>query len=109
MSEVAALGWVYVACALWLGSDHPRGVARWRRLQPIARARAARALAAALVLGAAVLWNANEPGPAAFLAVPVAIMACGTTITLLAAVFPRAIVVSALAALPLSAIGVTLG
>jgi len=109
MSELAALGWVYVACALWLGSDHPRGVARWGLLQPIARARGAKALAAALVLAAAVLWNASEPGPAALLAVPVAVMACGTSITLLAALFPRALVASAATVLPLSLLLVAIG
>jgi hypothetical protein len=102
VNEIVALGWVYVACALWRGSDRPRGVARWTLLQPLGRARAAQAAAAALIIAAAARWNASEPGPAAFIAVPMALLACGTAVALLGAVFPRGLWASALVALPAS-------
>ena len=102
MNDVVAVAWVYVACALWLGGDRPRGAARWPLFQPLVRTRVARVVAAGLVVGASLLWNASEPGPAAFLAVPMSVMACGTAVTLLGAVSPRALIASAAVLLPLS-------
>jgi len=109
MIELAALGWVYVACALWLGADRPRGLARWPLLQPVLRARAAQAAATALVIAATLQWNAHEPGPAAFIAVPMASMACGTVVTVLGGSFPRGVAASAVAVLPLSVVLAAIG
>jgi hypothetical protein len=109
MNEMGALGWVCVACALWLGSDRPRGRARWPPLQPIGRARAAQAAAAVLVIVATLQWNAHEPGPAAFIAIPMAIMAFGTALALLGAVFPRGVAAAAIAVLPLSMVLAAIG
>jgi hypothetical protein len=89
MREALALGLVQLAIALLYGADRWRGSSRWAFLHSHVRARAAQALAAVLVAVATLLWNGAEPGPAAFLAVPVALMASGTIATLLAAFWPR--------------------
>jgi hypothetical protein len=89
MHEALALALVQVAIALSYGADTRRGASRWPFLQSRARARTARAMAAALVAAATLLWNGAEPGPAAFLAIPVALMASGTIATVLAAFWPR--------------------
>lgn len=89
MREALALGLAQLAIALLYGADRPRGSSRWPFLHSQARARGARALAAVLVALATLLWNGVEPGPAAFLAIPVALMASGTVATLLGAFWPR--------------------
>jgi hypothetical protein len=63
----------------------------------------------ALVLAAAALWNHVEPGPAAFLAIPVALMASCTVVALLGAVSPRLLAVLGIAALPVAALIAALG
>ena len=70
------------AVALSYAADGPRGIARWTPLRATTRARAARILALALVALALILWNSKEPGPAAFLAVPLALLASGTIFSL---------------------------
>lgn len=83
MNEAIAVGLVALAIGLSYGADRRRGVARAAWLDSPPRARAARLAALALVGVATLLWNAAEPGPAAFLAIPVALMAAGTFGTLL--------------------------
>jgi hypothetical protein len=89
MREALALALAQLAIALLYGAERRRRSSRWPFLHSHARARAAQALAAVLVAVATLLWNGAEPGPAAFLAVPVALMAAGTIATLLAASWPR--------------------
>jgi hypothetical protein len=108
MNEAAALGLSCVASALLYAADRPRGVSRWPFFT-LLHARVARGAALALVIAAGLLWNAGEPGPAAFLAVPVALMAFGTLLTLLAPVAPRLLWALVAAALPLSVLWAYLG
>jgi hypothetical protein len=104
-----AFGWVYIASALLIGTDRSRGEPRWHIFRSPRRARAARAAAALLVLGAALLWSAAEPGPAAFIAIPVALLACGTVMTLLVPFRPRLVWALAVAALPLTLLLAAIG
>lgn len=108
MSEALALGLICLASGLFFGAARPRGVPRWPFVT-LARARAVRALALCLILTAGVLWNRSEPGPAAFLAVPVSLMAFGTAITLLAPLWPRLLWALVAAAVPLSLLLAYLG
>ena len=89
MFEVAALALAAAAVALSYGADGPRGAPRWASLRAQGRAPAARALALVLVGAAVALWNRAEPGPAAFLAVPLALLAAGSVLTLSAPVALR--------------------
>lgn len=109
MTEAVALCWLYLASALCLLSDRRRGLPPPPLLGSASRARAARGLAVLLVLAAGVLHNAHEPGPAAFIAVPVALMATSTVVTLLAPLGPRLVWGLAVAALPLSILFAALG
>ena len=102
MTETIAFCWIFLASALALGADRRRGLPRPALFDSARRALWARLLAALLVLAAAVLWNASEPGPAVFIAIPVALMAGSTSVTLLAPVWPRLVWGLAAAALPLS-------
>lgn len=101
MSEALALGFTCLASALLYGAARPRGVPRWPYVT-LARARALRILALALILAAGVLWNRSEPGPAAFLAIPVSLMVFGTLLTLLAPLWPRLLWAVVAAAVPLA-------
>jgi len=102
VTEAIAFCWVFLASALSLGADRRRGVPRPALFDSPRRALGARLLAALLVLAAALLWNASEPGPAVFIAIPVAVMAGSTGVALLAPVWPRLVWCLAIAALPLS-------
>ncbi len=108
MKQAVALGLLCVASALLYAADRPRGVSRWSFFT-LTHTRVAREAALALVSAACVLWKAGEPGPAAFLAVPVAVMAFGTLLTLLAPVAPRLLWALVAAALPLSVLWAYLG
>ncbi|MEY2931394.1 MAG: hypothetical protein RL033_2143 [Pseudomonadota bacterium] len=108
MPEVLAVSLIQVAIALLYRADRRRGVARWPLLETRPSAHAMRGLAALLIAMALLLWNAAEPGPAAFLAVPVALMVAGTLGTLLAAFWPRLSWVLLIAAAPLVALLVTI-
>jgi hypothetical protein len=108
MKQAVALGLLCVASALFYAADRPRGVGRWPFFT-LTHSRIARAAALALVLAGGVLWNSGEPGPAAFLAVPVALMAFGTLLTLVAPVAPRLLWALVAAALPLSVLCAYLG
>jgi len=108
MKQALALGLLCVASALFYAADRPRGVARWPFVT-LTFSRIARAAALALVVAGGVIWNAGEPGPAAFLAVPVALMAFGTLITLLAPVAPRLLWALVAVSLPLSVLWAYLG
>ena len=90
MLEAVALVLASAAVALSYAADDPRGVARWARLGAAGPRRLARLLTLALVTGALLLWRAAEPGPAALLAVPLALLAAGTLITLGAPLARRA-------------------
>ena len=109
MTEAVALCWLYLASALCLLSEPRRGLPPPVLLDSAPRTRAARLMAALLVLAAGVLHNAHEPGPAAFIAVPVALMATSTLVTLLAPLGPRVVWGLAVAALPLSILFAALG
>jgi hypothetical protein len=108
MLEALAVGLLQSAIALLYGADRRRGVARWPVLETRTRAAVARGLAALLSVAALLLWNVAEPGPAAFLAIPVALMAAGTLGTLLAAFWPRLGWLLLIAAAPLLALLVTI-
>jgi len=82
MAEVLAVVLAAAAVGLSYGADGPREVPRWALLRAPGRARAARVLALVLLALAVVLWNRAEPGPAAYLAVPLATLAAGTLLTL---------------------------
>ena len=82
MAEVLAVALAALAVGLSYGADGPRDVPRWALLRARGRAPAARVLALALIGLAVVLWNQAEPGPAAYLAVPLAVLATGTLLTL---------------------------
>jgi hypothetical protein len=101
VSEALALGLVCLASALFYGAARPRGVPRWAFVT-LARAHFARLLALTLIVAGGVLWNRAEPGPAAFLAVPVSLMVFGTLVTLLAPLWPRLLWALVAAAVPLS-------
>lgn len=109
MMRLAAIAFIFTAVGLFCGADHPRGVARWARLASRARARTARGAALLLIVMALVAWRAAEPGPGAFLAVPVALMAAGSLVTVLAAWWPRVTWALVTAALPLGALLALLG
>ncbi len=101
MMRAAAVAVIVTAVGLLCGADQQRGVARWPQLDSPGRARLARGAASLLIAGALLAWRAAEPGPGAFLAVPVALMAGGTLVTLLAAGWPRLTWALITAALPL--------
>jgi hypothetical protein len=107
--EPVALASVLLATVLAYGADGARGSARWRLMTSPARRSAARGLATSLVLAGFLLWRQAEPGPAAFLAIPVALMACGTFVTLLGPTRPRWLAAISIAALPLAALLAALG
>jgi len=104
VNEALAASAVCVAIGLLFGADHPRGKARLPFFAAPVRAHLARAAAAALTLTAFLLWNSAEPGPAAYLAIPVALMSFGTLITLLGPLGPRATWTIISLALPLGAL-----
>jgi hypothetical protein len=101
MSEALALGLLCLASALFYGAARPRGAPRWPFVT-LTRARVMRVLGLGLIITAGALWNRAEPGPAAFLAVPVSLMVFGTLITLLAPIWPRLLWALVAAALPLA-------
>jgi hypothetical protein len=109
MMRVAAIAFIVTAVGLLCGADQPRGMARWPRLASPARARLARGAALLLIVVALLAWRAAEPGPGAFLAVPVAVMAAGSVVTLLAAWRPRLTWALITAALPLGVLLALLG
>ena len=82
MAELIAVALASAAVCLSHGADGPRDVPRWAALRPAGRARAARLLALGLLALGLWLWNRAEPGPAAFLALPLALLAAGTLLTL---------------------------
>jgi len=108
MKQAVALGLSCLASALFYAADCPRGVSRWPFFTAT-HCRRARAAALALLIAAGALWNAGEPGPAAFLVIPATLMAFGTLLTLLAPVAPRLLWVLVAAALPLSVLCAYLG
>jgi hypothetical protein len=109
VTEGVTLCWLYLASVLSFGTDRRRGVARPALFASERRTLLARVLAGLLVLAASVLYNAHEPGPAVFIAVPVALMATSTLVTLLAPVGPRLVWALAASALPLSLLLAALG
>lgn len=82
MAEVLAVALAALAVGSSYAADGPRDVPRWAALRAPGRARGARVLALVLIATAVLLWNAAEPGPAAYLAVPLAVLAAGTLLTL---------------------------
>jgi 4-hydroxybenzoate polyprenyltransferase len=109
VTEAVTLCWLFVASVLSLGTDRRRGVPRPALFDSEGRTLLARVLGGLLVLAASVLYNAQEPGPAVFIAVPVALMATSTVVTLLAPVQPRLVWALAASALPLSLVLAALG
>ena len=91
MTETLVLDLLALASALFYGAGSERGRARLPWLGGPRRAFAARSLALLLCVLAIACWRRIEPGPAAFLVVPVGVMALGTCIALLAPFAPRAL------------------
>jgi hypothetical protein len=102
MNEAIALSWVYLASALSLAADRRYGARRWISIDTPRKAFVSRLAAVLLVLAAGVSWRSSEPGPAAFIAVPLALMACCSFVTLLAPIGPRLVWGLAVTALPFS-------
>jgi hypothetical protein len=82
MAEVLAVALAALAVCLSYAADGPRHVPRWPFLRAPGSARAARISALVPIAAAIVLWNRAEPGPAAYLAVPLAVLVAGTLLTL---------------------------
>ena len=100
MKELAAFLLVFTALALVHGAHD--GVRRWAWLRVPGRALATRAAALVLLALAFLVWRQAEPGPAAFFAVPVAAMASGTALPLLAPFRMRWVAWLTAAALPVA-------
>jgi hypothetical protein len=107
--EGVAFACVFVAITLAHAADDARGSPRWAALRSRGYRRIAHGAALLLVLAATALWQRAEPGPAAFLAIPVALMASGTVVALLGPVSPRLLAVLGIAALPVAALFAVLG
>lgn len=100
MTETMAMLLLYLAAALMYGTDSHRNGARLRALATRTRVHIAQGVALAAVGLAGWLWQRMEPGPAAFLVVPVGLMVAATSVALLAPVWPRLVWSIAVASVP---------